>query len=324
MLRSPSARRARFDLGLLAVVGLVAACAPHIPPPMPAPQLPTKVPAATGLKICRVPLATGKLPRALVVAHGALHEKVSSTLSGLLIVHPGGSYLLDGGISVDWRAALGELKGPLRFFMKRSAKGFVVQATPAEGLKKLGVEPASLKGGLLSHGHYDHLGGLVDLPELPIFAPAAELAEADRAVAGEPSAILLREARALAARGHTVLFEGPPLGPYPASHDLYGDGSVVLVPMPGHSPGSMGTFLRLPGGERVFHVGDTVWVREGYEQREPKSAIAAAFDADPVATDAQIQKLWAIHEADPGLTLLPAHDSRQWDALFAGRDCIGG
>lgn len=46
----------------------------------------------------------------------------------------------------------------------------------------------------------------------------------------------------------------PPLPRVPRSFDLYGDGTVVLVPLPGHTPGSLSTFVNLPG-LRIFHVG---------------------------------------------------------------------
>jgi len=38
---------------------------------------------------------------------------------------------------------------------------------------------------------------------------------------------------------------GPYLG-FPSSHDVYGDGSIVVVPAPGHTPGSVIVFVTLP------------------------------------------------------------------------------
>jgi len=40
------------------------------------------------------------------------------------------------------------------------------------------------------------------------------------------------------------------------SRDLYGDGSIVIVPAPGHTPGSVVVFVTLPGGARYAFVGD--------------------------------------------------------------------
>ena len=123
-------------------------------------------------------------------------------------------------------------------------------------------------------------------------------------------------------RARAIPFNGPAVGPWPRSWDVYGDGSVLIVPMPGHTPGSVGTLVRLPDGRRMFHVGDTVWVREGYETREPKSWIAGAFDSDADQNDVQIQRLWQLHQADPDLIIVPAHDCRQWDAVFGKETCL--
>jgi hypothetical protein len=46
----------------------------------------------------------------------------------------------------------------------------------------------------------------------------------------------------------------------------------------------VGVWFRHPAGHEVLLVGDAVWVREGYEAREPKSWLAGSFgDADQQA-----------------------------------------
>jgi N-acyl homoserine lactone hydrolase len=287
------------------------------PSPMGTPGL-----GGAALVVCRVEFATGTLPKGMVVAHGALKEDVPSTQSGLLLDHPGGTWLVDGGMAVGYEASMRDVKGFVGFAMRQASKGWTRTGSPDEAVRLAGVDPAGLKGAILSHGHFDHLGGLLDLPGVPIWAPSAELEEASAVSAGGKGSFLPAEARALGPRGRPIVFDGPPIGPYPASWDLYGDGSAVIVPMPGHTPGSVGTLLRLADGRRLFHVGDTVWVREGYEAREPKGWIASSFDSDREGTDLQIQQLWQLHRADPDLVILPAHDRRQWEVLFGAAPCI--
>jgi glyoxylase-like metal-dependent hydrolase (beta-lactamase superfamily II) len=60
---------------------------------------------------------------------------------------------------------------------------------------------------------------------------------------------------------------GPYLG-FPRSHDVYGDGSIVCVPAPGHTPGSIIVFVTLPNNVRYALVGDLVWQREGLTNLE--------------------------------------------------------
>lgn len=92
--------------------------------------------------------------------------------------------------------------------------------------------------------------------------------------------------------------------------------------MPGHAPGSVGVWVTLADGRQLLDVGDTVWVREGYERREPKAWPATMFDADGDENDPQIARLWVLHRSDPALTVLPAHDRRQWDAAFVNGPCL--
>lgn len=217
---------------------------------------------------------------------------------------------------------LKDIHGFIGVAMRQSTKSWKTLATPADAVRKAGGDPAALTGLILSHGHYDHLGGLLDLPGLPIWTPAAEIEDAKRGAAGEPSGELPAEAIALLPRAQAIPFEGPAVGPWPRSWDIYGDGSVVVVPMPGHTPGSVGTLVRLPDGRRMLHVGDTVWAREGYELREPKGWIAGSFDDNASENDVQIQLLWQLHQADPSLLIVPAHDSRQWDAVFGAETCL--
>jgi glyoxylase-like metal-dependent hydrolase (beta-lactamase superfamily II) len=76
---------------------------------------------------------------------------------------------------------------------------------PEEAVRRAGVDPSALAGAILSHGHFDHLGGLLDLSGVPIWAPAAELAEAAAVAAGGAGSLLPAEARALVSRGQDCL-----------------------------------------------------------------------------------------------------------------------
>ena len=60
-------------------------------------------------------------------------------------------------------------------------------------------------------------------------------------------------------------FEGGPYLGFPQSHDVWGDGSVVIVPAGGHTPDSVVIFVNLPSGIRYAFLGDLVWQMEGIE-----------------------------------------------------------
>lgn len=300
----------------------LTACAHTIPDPGLAPA-PTAGRSGSALKVCWVEFSTGTLPARLSVAKGALDEDVVSTASGLLLVHPEGTWLIDGGMGLDVAGELKEVHGVRKLAMKQASSGWTRLAEPAAALRALGVDPASLTGTIPTHAHFDHLGGLL-LLDAPLWLPQAEIDLAADGLGHRDSPVLPAEARALPGRAAALAFEDGPFLYWDHSRDLFGDGSVTLVPLPGHTPGSLGAHVRLGDGRGLFLVGDTVWVKEGYAQRLPRSGVASSFDSDSDANDAQIARLWALHKAQPELTILPAHDRRVWEAFFGEPGCVGG
>ena len=103
---------------------------------------------------------------------------------------------------------------------------------------------------------------------------------------------------------------------FPESHDLYGDGSIVMVPAPGHTPGSVVVFVTLPAEKRYAFVGDLVWQREGITEREERPWLQRTLaDADADEVRENILRMSAIHIAFPELELVPAHDARGFAEL---------
>ncbi len=111
------------------------------------------------------------------------------------------------------------------------------------------------------------------------------------------------------------LISGRYLG-FDRSHDLYGDGSIVMVPVPGHTPGSVVVFVTLPGGARYAFVGDLVWQRQGIVEREERPwLVRTALEHDRVALRQSLLRMSAIATRFPQITLVPSHDGRGYAAI---------
>jgi N-acyl homoserine lactone hydrolase len=91
---------------------------------------------------------------------------------------------------------------------------------------------------------------------------------------------------------------------------VYGDGSIVVVPTPGHTPGSVIIFVTLYNGTRYALVGDLVWQLEGITLREERSWLFQGADSDAAGTRQNLLRMIAIKERLPDLIIVPAHDMR--------------
>ena len=112
--------------------------------------------------------------------------------------------------------------------------------------------------------------------------------------------------RALANRTiESYELDGPPVLTFERSHDLFGDASVTLVELAGHTPGSVGVLLRTAAGP-VLVAGDAAWHSLQIEHVRQKAPYPGWFvDDDRQATFRTLHRLFAIRDQ---VRIVPTHD----------------
>jgi glyoxylase-like metal-dependent hydrolase (beta-lactamase superfamily II) len=194
------------------------------------------------------PLSTGRVrrkraPRGVRRYFADDWSKETLPVNVFLIEHPDGLCLFDTG-QTALASAPGYFPSWYPFFrLARFELGPGDEA--ATQLAQIGHDTANVRWVVLSHLHTDHVGGLTPFSDSELLVLRAEWEDA-QGLRGRlrgylpqywPSGLRVR----------LVDFEGPPIGPFAGSHDISGDGSLVLVPTPGHTRGHMSVLVRRNG-----------------------------------------------------------------------------
>ena len=105
----------------------------------------------------------------------------------------------------------------------------------------------------------------------------------------------------------TIVYDldGPPVLTFTRSHDLFGDGSVVMVDLAGHTPGSIGLLLHTVDGW-VLLAGDAAWHTQQIDHIRQKSSYPGGI-AD-VDRDEAFRTLQRLHASRHRVTVVPTHD----------------
>lgn len=172
---------------------------------------------------------------------------------------------------------------------------------------------------LISHFHGDHVAGLRDFPKAGFVATKEEYQE----MAGKGRAARLRSAflkdllpgdfeeRVRYAEDADSI--NPELHGFSEGYDLFGDGSLVGVPLPGHVRSQLGVTLTDHLERRVFLIGDACWKMEGLSKRRMPSPVAGLLFADSRRYAETFGKLANLHERDVELKIVPSHCLTTWE-----------
>ncbi len=250
-----------------------------------------------------------------------------STAGSVLVKHPAGDLLIDTGNSSRFDQEISGL--PFATWLKlKSLAGQLKPKVPLPDLLRgLGEDPAKLRWAILSHAHLDHAGGLMDLPPLPVLLTREELQFATNPrVQARGYVIAAHTQKFPPVAAPTLRFESTPYETFDESADLYRDGAVVVVPLRGHTPGSVGIFVNLSRTRRLFYVGDAVDDERGFQERSGKSLILRDSDNDEALANQVVGKLSELHEKVPELAIIPAHGRSAYKKFFADGPltCVSG
>jgi glyoxylase-like metal-dependent hydrolase (beta-lactamase superfamily II) len=169
-------------------------------------------------------------------------------------------------------------------------------------LAKIDVKPEQIKYVGISHYHGDHTGQIASFPKATLLIGAREW---DAISAPKP------------AEGVNFKpFEGWIKGeskvePQPIDKDVFGDGTVIMLRTPGHTPGHSSLLVKLAQMGPVILSGDAVHFRENYD-----SDGVPMFNFDRAQTVASIERIKKLASSQKA-TVIIQHDARDVEKLPA-------
>ena len=184
-----------------------------------------------------------------------------------------------------------------------------------EQLKEIGYKAEDVQTIIISHFHGDHVAGLHNFPKARVVCSKVGLEAVNegsrfqRVKKGFLSSLIPENTKS-----HTLFFEDcnrvtlpKDFLPFSDAVDIFNDGSILAVELPGHCPGHWGLVLHLESDQFVFLIADAAWSTQAVEKNIPPPKITAnllGFTKDYYKT---LSSLRTLYQNNRNVMIVPSH-----------------
>jgi N-acyl homoserine lactone hydrolase len=218
-----------------------------------------------------------------------------------VLEHPDfGTYVIDSGLEASFAATGGSARVGWIVEAAMDTASMKVHTTTRAWLE---AHELAADGVFLTHLHLDHILGIPDFgAEVPVYCGPGETEahKAEHLVARATTDALLADIGPL----QRWNFQPDPAGRFDAVLDVFGDGSVWALHVPGHTPGSTAFVVRSSDGPQLI-LGDATHTAWGWRHGvEP-----GTFSLDGPQSARSLARLVGLAQEVPGLAVHPGHQS---------------
>ncbi|NMH95935.1 N-acyl homoserine lactonase family protein [Pseudonocardia acidicola] len=255
----------------------------------------------TATKLWALDGAKFTLDRGLLVVGGT--GNIYIPVPTYVIQHPRGLVLVDTGIAPE---AVDDPEGTYGELATHLGLEYTSDLRVDKQLEAVGFKADDITHVIITHSHFDHTGAIKLFPNARFYIGAPDLAYAYWPMPA--ASVFFRTADIEPARGFNW-------NPLTGDHDLFGDGSIQILSLPGHTPGNSSVLVRLPN-QNIMLTGDTVHVPEALSDDLPMPSDYSTLDAVH-----SIRRLKQIAHANDA-TIIIQHDPDDWAKLKALGEAI--
>ena len=171
-----------------------------------------------------------------------------------------------------------------------------------EQLAQLHLTPEQITFVGISHYHGDHVGQVASFPQATLL-----IGKGDWEVVNDPKP---NPAVNVANFSHWISGGGK-VEPLAGDKDVFGDGSVIMLNMPGHTPGHHSLLVKLKDKGNVLITGDLAHFRENFDSNG-----VPTFNTSRAETLASLDRFKQLAK-NLNATVIIQHDARDIDKLPA-------
>ncbi|MBD1371446.1 MBL fold metallo-hydrolase [Hazenella sp. IB182357] len=256
-------------------------------------------------------------PEKMVIPTGTWQKRTFPALFSL-IEHPKhGPILIDTGYAKHFFDETHKMPyrimrylTPVQFDERQSAYAQVIAS---------GYQPEAVQFILLTHLHPDHVAGLKDFPKAAFYLSRTEY----QSIADKKGIAAIRKGFIpgllpidFAKRSHFIeenanMIQDESIAPFEKGYDVFHDGSIVAVEIPGHSDGQIGFFIRTSSTKRIFLAADSCWVSEAYQNLIYPHPITHVLNKKAPYRNS-LFKVHQLSQMQPKITIVPSHCQTYW------------